>query len=377
VGWQPASACFTSCAGTRAKFSGCSETKPLILGHRVRATFTRCAEARSRSEAPRTRRRSAAGGDAPIYWITLRTTLWFSLALTTLIASAGDAQSRRFAVAIVRLDGGLVPFAEFDGARWQQAWPEADRPTERAPTIDGIESIWRKRGERVPRVWTVWPATGASSAQARVNGIEVAEGHCEGQVALKTTLRPIKAEHPVKFGVAVDSNLPVGSIEEISQSNSIWRSAEQVVLSSLSKVEAAQAQTEHQELPRETPQPVARITELYREAKSPRSPIYFIAEKKYRTPSFPQDPSCERITVMTGWLVPTAGGALALRDAKVVITDCDKKEVRTALPLAVIHVSNHLFWVLQEHGYEDETYLIAEIGPTDVRYPIQVNGGGC
>jgi hypothetical protein len=142
-------------------------------------------------------------------------------------------------------------------------------------------------------------------------------------------------------------------------------------------LEGAQAQTEHQQLPRETRQPVGRVTALYREAKSPRSPIYFVAEKKYRTPSFPQDPSCDRITIMTGWLVPTASGTLTLRDTKVYLTDCDGKEVRTALPLAALHVSNHLFWVLQDHGYGDETYLIAEIGPTDLRYPINVNGGGC
>jgi hypothetical protein len=36
-----------------------------------------------------------------------------------------------------------------------------------------------------------------------------------------------------------------------------------------------------------------------------------------------------------------------------------------------------LFWVLQEHGYEDETYLIADFGQTEIRYPIEVNGGGC
>jgi hypothetical protein len=45
--------------------------------------------------------------------------------------------------------------------------------------------------------------------------------------------------------------------------------------------------------------------------------------------------------------------------------------------MAVLHVSSQLFWALQEHGYEDETYLIADIGPTDIRYPIEVDGGGC
>ena len=81
--------------------------------------------------------------------------------------------------------------------------------------------------------------------------------------------------------------------------------------------------------------------------------------------------------MITGWLVPTAGGALTVRDAKVFLSDCDEKEVRTALPLAAVHLAKQVFWVLQEHGYEDETYVIAEIGSTGVRYRLEVNGGGC
>jgi hypothetical protein len=44
------------------------------------------------------------------------------------------------------------------------------------------------------------------------------------------------------------------------------------------------------------------------------------------------------------WLVRASSGGLTLRDAKVFLTDCDENEVRTALPLAAVHVSNHLFW---------------------------------
>jgi hypothetical protein len=299
------------------------------------------------------------------------------LALAASAAANPSAQSMRFAVAIVRPDGAIVPFAAYDDGRWERAWPEADNAIERAGTIDGTKSIWRKRGQRVPRVWTVWPASGAPSIQARVNGIEVVDADCGGQVALKSNLRPTKAEHPAKYGVGVDSNIPLGPIEEVHESNPVWKSAGQVVLAHFAKLEAEEAQTQRQELPRETPQPVARITALYREAKSTDSPLYFVAEKKYRTPSFPQDPSCERITVMTGWLVPAVGGALTLRDAKLFLSDCDEKDVRTALPLAAVHLGNQVFWVLQEHGYEDETYLIAEIGSTSVRYRLEVNGGGC
>jgi hypothetical protein len=299
------------------------------------------------------------------------------LALSALITSDPAAQRQRFALAIVRPDGAIVPFAAYDGGRWERAWPEADEATEGTATIGGIESIWRKRGERVPREWTVWPRTGARSVQAHVSGIDVVDAYCGGQVVLKTDLRSLEVEPPAKFGVAVDSNVPVGSVREIHESNSAWRTAAQIVLSNFVNLEAAQARTDHQELPREAPQPVARITALYRERQSPRSPMYFVAEKKYRTPSSPSDASCERVTVITGWLVPAAGGALTLRDAKVFLTDCDGVKVRTALPLAAVHVSNHLFWVVQEHGYEDETYLIADIRPTDVPYPIEVNGGAC
>ena len=299
------------------------------------------------------------------------------LAMAVVAPAHPSAQPARFTVAIVRADGAIVPFAAYDDGRWERAWPQADEATDRTPTIDAIESIWRKRGERVPRTWTVWPASGASSIRAQVNGIEVVDAHCAGQVALKTNLRPIQAEHLAKFGVAVDSNMSVGSIEQVHESNSVWTSAEQVVLSSFSQLEAAQAQTQGQALPRETPQPGPRITALYREAKSPGSPLYFVAEKKYRTRSSSQDPSCGRITIITGWLVPTAGGGLTLRDAKLFLSDCDEKEVRKALPLAAVRVASGVVWVLQEHGYEDETYLIAEIGPTGVRYPIEVNGGGC
>jgi hypothetical protein len=105
--------------------------------------------------------------------------------------------------------------------------------------------------------------------------------------------------------------------------------------------------------------------------------MYFVAEKKYRTPSDPQDPSCGRVTVMTGWLFPAEDGALTLRDPKVFVSDCDQKDVRTALPLGAVLVSNRVFWILQEHGYEDETYLIAEVGRTEIRYSLEVNGGGC
>jgi hypothetical protein len=59
--------------------------------------------------------------------------------------------------------------------------------------------------------------------------------------------------------------------------------------------------------------------------------------------------------MLTGWLVRGMPEPYTLFDPKVFVTDCDAKEARTDLPLAAFRVSGGLFWVLQEHGYEDET----------------------
>jgi len=288
-----------------------------------------------------------------------------------------SAQSQRFALGIVRLDGRLVPFAAFDGARWQRAWPQADDDVATPESVDGVDSIWQRQRRRVPRIWHARPATGASPRDIRVTGVEVVDAHCVAQVALTTDLPAAKDEHPLKYGVAIDVGLPIGRMQNVPESDSGRRAAEQLVVADFGRLEASTAQAERQRLPRESPAPAVHFVSLYRERNSTRSPLYFVAEKKYRTPFSPQDRNCERITVMTGWLVPTADGTLQRRSTKIFLTDCDRQTVRTALPLGAVHVSRRLFWVLQEHGYEDETYVIAEIGPTRVRFPLSVNGGGC
>lgn len=297
--------------------------------------------------------------------------------VAALVITSLAAQEQRFTVAIVRPDGALVPFAAYDAGRWERAWPEADEPTE-AKTIDSVPSVWRRRGGRVPDVWRVWPASGVTPIDAKVIGLEVAEAHCSSQVVLKTNLPKADLDHPLKFGIALDaSSVVVGTVEHVRRADSVWAAAERTVRANFSRLEMAQAARNGEPLPRENPMPPMQITALYREARSARSPLYFVAEKRYRTPRLPQDRQCNTRTIVTGWLVPADTGTYRLLDPKVFVTDCDAKEASIGLPLAAFRVSGQLFWVLQAHGYEDETYVIAEIRETAVRYPIEVNGGGC
>jgi len=286
------------------------------------------------------------------------------------------AQSTALVVAIVRPDGYLVPFAAYANGQWERAWPAADEGTEH-PTFEDTPSVWRRHGQSTPRTWHLWSGSQTKSTQVRVSGIESVEAHCQAQVALKTDLRPIKIDHPAKRGVAVDSDIPLTAVEEVRQSDTLWKPAERAVATRLAELETQRARAGGMQIPRETPSPVVRITALYRESRSPPSPMYFLAEKPYRTSRVPSDPQCKAVTIMTGWLIHGDDDRLLVQTPRIFLTDCDGKGVRTAEPLAALHLSNRLFWLLQEHGYEDESYIVAEIAPSGVRYRVSINGGGC
>jgi len=293
-------------------------------------------------------------------------------AVAALLMPTVGAESLRFAVAIVRLDGGVVPFAAYEDGQWDRAWPQADEGIDASATMEDTPSIWRKRGARVPAVWHVWPTSGGSPIDARVTGIDILEAHCSAQVALTTNLPPRKGDHALKFGVAVDSEaIPIAHIDEVQQFDALWTRAERTVRAHFAELERAEASKNHQRLPEPSSMRAIGLTALYAERSHPF--MYFVAERgDARTPS-----GCGPLTIITGWLVQNAAGQQEIISPKVFVTDCDAKEVRTALPLGAFHLANRYFWILQEHGYEDETYIIADIQPTDVRYVIDVNGGGC
>jgi hypothetical protein len=278
------------------------------------------------------------------------------VALVTSLASAGP---QRITIAVVRTDHRLVPFAAWDGDKWRPA---------------GLTDA--------PRVFWVWPAAGGGPIRARVRGVEIVEAHCETQVVLKTGLPEPKPDPESgvegRFGVAVDdAAVRVSAVERLSRSHALWRKAEQVVRAGFDAREKAQAEATQHALPRYEPTPAVRLLMLYCQAGAPRSPLYFEAERAYPTGPFFADPACPSRTVMAGWLSHAGDGIPSLVGQRVLVTDCDGKELRTASPLGALRVGSRSFWILQDHGYEDEAYQIVEIGPTGAQIVFEADGGGC
>jgi hypothetical protein len=297
-----------------------------------------------------------------------------ALAVAVLVASAAQPSSR-FTLAIARSDGALVPFAAYDHGRWQRAWPAADENVDPTPTLTNMPSVWRERGEDVPRLWHVWPVAGGNSVEARVQGVDVVQAQCLRQVALKTDLPPRKAQSPMAFGVAADGEIPLQPIATVETAEPAWQSAERAIAAAFDALERTQAAAGEDRLIRESPLPPVHIVSLSREIGAP-SPMYVVARRAYRTSRYPGQRQCGAVSVLTSWLVLDSG-SYRLVSPRMFLTDCDEKTARSAWPLAAMHVGDRAFWVLQEHGYESEVYAIEEIGAADTRRLVQRDAGGC
>jgi hypothetical protein len=226
--------------------------------------------------------------------------------------------------------------------------------------MDAVASVWSRRGERVPRSWNVWPAAGGGPTQVSVRGVERVDAHCELQLTLRTNRSKgtgsgegeggsrIVVEG--RFGVAVDDlSRPVGRVDGIARTDAGWSAAQRALTAA---------------------RPGFRLEALYRHART----MYLVAEKP-RPPSDVGD--CPAVTLMTGWLVAGGTGRQVIAADRTVDTDCDYKEARIGFPLGILQVAERSFWVLQDHGYEDERYQLIEVGDGGVHTVLEVEGGGC
>ena len=312
-----------------------------------------------------------------------------------LALGAAGSEPPSFVVAIVRTDGRLVPFAAWNGAAWERAWPAAGEAIPAridvetglpAPTdVDAVPSVWSRRAAPVPRTWSVRPAAGGRPIRTRVRGAEIVVAHCGGQVALATDLPDPTADDDGmfrlglegRFGVAVAGSAPTIAIEHVSRASPSWKEARQVVRAGFDAREKAKAEASRRELPRYRPTPPVRLLTLRGQAGAPNAPLYFESERSYPTGPFFADRTCPTKTLMSGWLVRSAAGALTLLDPKVFVTDCDGKEVNTLFPLGAVRAGTRSFWVMQEHGWEDESFVLLDVGPSHVKQVMKVEGGGC
>lgn len=263
----------------------------------------------------------------------------------------------RFEFGLVRADAVMIPIIGSRGA------PRSD------------DSARRRNGDAEP--WRFWAAgeSHRSRPLAVANEPSQVPSHCGHESGFKTDLPEGTWEPNVSpigtLGIATRGAATVTAIDVLTPADALWKEATPLIGRALTGAEA-----------RQRPTPLAgRATlefSVYQEHDAPATVLHFQARKTYQGGSPSGGPGCGEVTVMSGWILRSASGALRLQDPRTEITDCDWKGPMTTVPAAAIHDrSGRVYWFAREHGYEWEEYAVYEASALRVREVSRQEAGGC
>lgn len=311
------------------------------------------------------------------------------LVLAGLPPASPSQPAAAVSLAVVRSDGILVPFAVHDGTAWINPWPGPIDAHSAAPggSLQNVNSYWRQTRTPAPRVWrlrhpNVWP-----SLEVRLLSHVGFDDHCLRQVGLLTDFRDVtggafrktlashgvpNVEHPI-------------DIRNIGRDIRFWKDMIDDVRSSFSKLEdeaiARWEADKGRAMPvsaRDRAMKPLQLRTLYGDRSGGRRRVYFEAVRDYAVRVHnPDDPDpCHARMHIRGWAVADTGGAPAMVETTAVLTDCHEMTASSLHPLGIVEVAGERLWVVQQLGYESESYALISAGAT-VRRVLEVPGGGC
>lgn len=292
-----------------------------------------------------------------------------------------------FAVAVLRRDGVLVPFAHYDGRRWSNPWPQPSPRPEVPITLEGVSRKWLKN-HNPAGPWAMWTIDGKTTP-LEVKMPVVFEAHCLSNVGLQTTYEspervPLPHVHPhPKDAVAVLGDIRLGEIEiaqpdapalktlATSEELHEWfAKAERNAINALGRwthPHPAEARAAH---------PI-KIEALYWTRYPPGGAVaYFEATRTYKWPG-DKDAGCDLITQVQGWMVTDPSGALSPHTINGSVFDCEMRGAAFMLPLGRFSLNGKVHWIVQWSGWGYERYAVIEVADRRVRTVQLSSGGGC
>jgi hypothetical protein len=296
-------------------------------------------------------------------------------------------QSRWFFVAVLRSDGVVVPFATYWRGLWLAPWqPPQGYPAEINSVSDLPDPWFTKYEETTP----TWYATESGVRQAltlHASKLVGVDNHCSTNWGLQTDYVGAKGGGGQRMNVGIALSEPTGLVAPVRLNPHsaeakpilylIHRRFEDDERSWLARPDMAwRARSVPRAVVRERRAPA--VVNLYRVAAGGGRALYsFEAERRYPKPRGAADPGCENLSAFAGMLSQD-GRRLRFVERQFALSDCDAKEVTYSLPLGLIRDSGREFLILQEQGYEDESYTILELRRSGLlRRLRRVEGGGC
>jgi len=295
-------------------------------------------------------------------------------------AALAEQPSAAFGIGILRRDGIVIPFADFDGKRWRANWPAAAEQVDVPVNVLSVPGRWWGRAGPHDR-WQVWTRS-APPATVDVRQPDWVPVQCLRQVGLRTDYRspeppPDPGTHPFpKDGLAVWPPQRMENVDVVP----VGQLSPQAVIDAFNAAEETarryeRGQAVHLPSNREARQSIPTIIEaIYAAGDSTGGRVYYFeASREYSL----RGVRCPMVTFGAGWFVREGATGLRRLRFDVEVVDCERYGLLYMLPLGTITLSNRLFWIAQWSGWDYEEYGVVEIKRKSVEDVIQVLGGRC
>jgi len=317
----------------------------------------------------------------------MRTAIGLMLLSAALFAAAS---SPSFTVAVVRRDGVIVPFANYDGKSWSTRWPDPVADPQIPINLSSVPSRWW--GAAGPRVeWATW-IDNRAGASIRVEQTDVVSAHCVRQVGLRTNYRsaippPPPDEQPYpKDGLAISPPQTIEAIESIDRRAPQLSGLNGILRDAFNRAENTTAQSFNHPVERkQREQSEPLIEAVYAFGQAPRT-YYVEAVRTYELSNdrfsvsgggfpFENSKTCG-IAFGTGWFARDQSGFHAV-DMAVRMVPCDRYGATYMLPFGAMPLGSHTYWIAQFSGWDHERYVVVDLQPKSVEAVINAWGGGC
>lgn len=304
-----------------------------------------------------------------------------AFAAFALIPSAADSPRDAFAVAVVRRDGVLIPFAAFDGKRWTNSWPPPRLDLQIPVTIGSVPKSWWGPTPPLPE-WQIWPLDRTGDPQTvKVTQPDWIDAHCVRQIGLRTNYRsalpvPPPAEQPYpKDALAISPPHAIERIEVISAGTDGASALASGLRGRFNGAERETASYFDHPVGRQIREAIEpEIEAMYTFGDAP--PAYYVeASRRYPMPG---QREC-LVAFGTGWFVrDVSNGARAKwHEMAVDLLPCNKYGATYMLPLGAIRAAGRTFWLVQYAGWNNERYVVIDVKNNRVEAMVSTWGGGC
>jgi hypothetical protein len=293
---------------------------------------------------------------------------------------------RHYAVAAVRADGTIIPFAEYRDRRWRDFWTGTEDGGISVPiTLDAIdEDWWGKLGPALK--WWHWIRPSVAEAMT-VAGPRPVSTPCSVEVGLETDFKPgeglpAREETPYpKAGLATTASIDFAPIPLVPEGDTDWVRVRDAVDREFPLAEdfaLGFMQWKHPVPERIRNRGAIDLQRVWHVRDSRF--FYFEAMRRYPDLDPPEgQPPCDLVTYVAGYLWEERSEKLRPVNVRALISYCHMEQAAFLWPLGTIREGSKQFWVLQSAGWTGEFYGIVEPVPArgEVRQHVWHTAGQC